>query len=193
MKIPVGLSNHHAHLNREDADVLFGEGHELTVRRPLKQLGQFACEECVDIIINGVKLEHLRLIGPLRSYSQVELIERDCETLGIKPVYSDSGKLDGTIPVTLIGPNGTIKLEKGAFIANNHVHMSEKDLASFKVENLQKVTIVLENGEKINNVSVKSDDTCVLEFHIGKDEGETLGLNNGDEVTLEKEQTLVRK
>lgn len=187
MKVTVGLSNHHVHLTKEDADVLFGKDYELTVKRPLKQLGQFACEETVDVIINGVKLEHLRIIGPYRNYTQVELIERDSQTLGIKSLYSDSGKLEKTYAITLIGPIGMVNHDVGAFIANNHVHMSSEDLKLFGVQDKELVTIKTNNGNEIKNVYVKSDPSCVLEFHIGKDDGEKLGLQNGDEVEVVKQ------
>jgi propanediol utilization protein len=184
MKIPVGLSNHHVHVTREVGELLFGKGYELTCKRELKQIGEFACEEVVDIEINGNRLEHIRLIGPYRKYTQVELLKKDCDNLGVKKVRSDSGKLEGTIPFKLFGPKSTYEAKEGAFIANNHIHLSEKELKESGYNKGDFVRVATKEGKVINDIYIKSDPTCSIEFHINKDEGEALGLTLGDEITI---------
>ena len=183
-KIIVGLSNHHVNLSREVCDILFGKNYELKVKRNLKQLGQYACEETVDVYINNFLIPHVRIIGPCRAYTQVELLERDCINAHVTPLYSNSGELEGTLPFTLIGPCGEYKGICGAFIANNHIHFSKNDLEEFGLENGQIVNVKAENGKIIENVIVKSDDTCVLEFHLNKDDGEVNNINSFDEVEI---------
>ncbi len=189
MKIPVGLSNHHVHVTREVGYILFGNEHELTLKRELKQIGEFACEETVDIIINGIKLEHVRLIGPYRKYTQVELLDKDCDLFNVEHVRKNSGEIENTIPFTLVGPNGEYSFDTGAFIANNHLHFSKEELEQTTLKKGDIVKVITKDGKIINNIFVKSDETCSLEFHIGKDEGENYNLQLGDyvEVFMEKD------
>lgn len=184
MKIPVGLSNHHIHVTREVGEILFGKGYELTCRRELKQIGEFACEEVVDVVINGKTVEHVRLIGPYRDYTQVELLERDCKLLGVESVRGNSGNLEDTLSYKLIGPAGSYESKSGAFVANNHIHLSESELKEFGLEVEDIVEVATEEGKVINDVQIKSDPSCSLEFHLNKDEGEALGLEQGDMVTI---------
>ncbi len=184
MKIQVGLSNHHVHITKETANIIFGENYELTIKRPLKQLGQFASEETVSVVVNNVTFENIRIVGPYRKYNQLELLKKDFKVLNINEVWSDSGKLENTLPFTIIGPKGKVSFNKGAFIARNHIHFSNKDLIKFNVKPTDILTVKSDNGSIINNVVVKSDDTCSLEFHLNKDEGELLNINNFDNVTI---------
>ena len=176
MNIKVGVSNHHVHLTKEALDILFGKDYELTNKRNLVQKGQYACEETVDIVCNNKKLEHLRIIGPCRSYTQVELLKRDCEYFGIDAPVRNSGDLNGSQTVDIIGPNGVYHAIESTIIANTHIHMSAEDLKTFKVNNKDLVKVKFENGVYMDNVTIKSDETCVLELHINKDEAEKLGI-----------------
>ncbi len=184
MKIPVGLSNHHVHVTREVGEILFGKGHELTCKRELKQIGEFACEEVVDVIINGKTLEHVRLIGPYRKYTQVELLDRDCDMLGAEHIRRNSGNIEGTIAFELVGSNGKYSSTYGAFVANNHVHLSESEAKEMNLKAGEIVEVATSNGDVIDNVFIKSDPSCSVEFHLNKDEGEALGIALGDEVTI---------
>lgn len=183
-KIVVGLSNHHVHLSKEVCDILFGKDYELCVKRKLKQLGQFACEETVDVYINNYLIPHVRIIGPFRNYTQVELLESDCKNANMEVIFSDSGRLENTMPFKLVGPKGEYICNTGAFVANNHIHFSAKDLEDFNLNNGDIVNVKTKDNIIIKNVKVKSDDTCVLEFHLNKDNGEDMHIQTFDEVEI---------
>ena len=184
MKIKVGISNHHVHLSREAADILFGEGYELTVKSNLLQKEQFAANEQVTLERNGKKLEHIRIVGPIRPYTQVELLEKDNEYFGIKAPVRASGDLENSESLMIVGPKGTYMANSCVIVANRHLHMSAEDLKTFNVENKQIVRLKTKDGIVMDNVTVKSDETCVLEYHMNKDEAMDLGIENGDEVEL---------
>ena len=176
MNINVGVSNHHVHLTREVLNILFGEGYELTNKRDLVQSGQFACEETVDLECNGKVLEHVRIIGPCRNYTQVELLERDCLFFGINAPIRTSGDLSGSETITIIGPKGKYVARESTIVADRHIHMSKEDLVTFNVNKGDTVSVKCENGVILNDVHIKSDETCKLEFHMNKDEAEKLGI-----------------
>ena len=184
MKIKAAISNHHVHLTRKALDVLFGEGYELHNKRDLTQKGQFAAEETLTIEINGKQLEHIRIVGPCRPYTQVELLERDNEYFGIEAPVRDSGDLVGSENATLIGPNGKMYARESTIVADRHIHMSSEDLITFKQKAKNIVTIKCDNGVVLDNVHIKSDDTCVLEYHMNKDEAEELGIETGMEIEI---------
>lgn len=184
MKIKVGVSNHHVHLTKEALFILFGDDYELHNKRDLLQKGQFAAEETVDLECNGKKLEHIRIIGPCRNYTQVELLERDNEYFGINAPVRSSGDLANSENMTIIGPKGIYFAQASTIVADRHIHMSEEDLKVFNVHKGDNVIVKCDNGVMMDNVHIKSDDTCVLEFHINKDEAEDLGIETGMEVTI---------
>jgi putative phosphotransacetylase len=177
--IKVGVSNHHVHLTKKDLYTLFGEGYELHNKRDLVQIGQFAAEETVTLERDGKTLEHIRIIGPCRNYTQVELLERDNEYFGIKAPIRTSGDLSGSEWINIIGPNGSIKALESTIVADRHIHMSREDLITFNVHKGQTVKVKYENGVVLGNVHIKSDPTCKLELHMNKDEAERLGIETG--------------
>jgi propanediol utilization protein len=182
--IKVGVSNHHIHLTREDLDTLFGKGYELTKKRDLVQIGQFAAEETVTLERDGKALEHIRIIGPCRSYTQVELLDRDNEYFNIKAPIRDSGDLKGSEWINIIGPVGRIHALESTIVADRHIHMSKDDLVKFNVHKGQIVKVKYENGVVLGNVHIKSDPTCKLELHMNKDEAERLKIETGMGVTI---------
>ena len=182
--IKVGVSNHHIHLKREDLDTLFGVGYELTNKRDLVQKGQFACEETVTLERNGKVLEHIRIIGPCRPYTQVELLEKDNEYFGIKAPVRDSGDLLGSEWIDIIGPKGKIRAKESTIVADRHIHMSSEDLVNFHVNRGDIVKVKYQNGVVLGDVHIKSDPTCVLELHMNKDEAESLGIETGMSVEI---------
>ena len=184
MKIKVGVSNHHIHVTRETLDILFCKGYELHNKRDLVQKGQFAAEETVTLECNGKQLEHIRIIWPCRTYTQVELLERDNEYFGIQAPVRDSGDLEGSENATLIGPNGVYYAKESTIVADRHIHMSAEDLITFNQKDKNIVTISCENGVVMDNVHIKSDETCVLEYHMNKDEAEELGIETGMEIKI---------
>jgi putative phosphotransacetylase len=182
--IKVGVSNHHIHLTEKDLFTLFGEGYKLTNKRDLVQKGQFACEETVTLERDGKILEHIRIIGPCRSYTQVELLDRDNEYFGIKAPVRTSGDLAGSEWINIIGPVGSVHALESTIVADRHIHMSAEDLVSFGVEKGQTVKVRYENGVVLDDVHIKSDPTCVLELHMNKDEAESLGIETGMSVEI---------
>ena len=179
MDIKVGVSNHHVHLTEKDLYTLFGEGYKLTEKRKLLQLGQFAAEETVTLERNGKVLEHIRVIGPTRNYTQVELLERDNEFFGIKAPVRTSGDLSGSETIDIIGPKGRVHAVESTIVADRHIHMSKDDLIHFNMHKGQTVKVRYENGVILGNVHIKSDETCVLELHMNKDEAERLKIETG--------------
>ncbi len=184
MDIKVGVSNHHIHVTRETLDILFGKNYELTKKRDLVQIGQFAAEETVTLERNGKTLEHIRIIGPCRNYTQVELLEKDNDYFGIKAPVRTSGDLAGSETMDIIGPQGRVHAVESTIVADRHIHMSAEDLITFGVEKGQTVTVEYENGVVLGDVHIKSDPTCKLELHMNKDEAECLGIETGMSVKI---------
>lgn len=183
MNIKVALSNHHVHLTKEVLEILFGKNYELTIKRMLVQKGQFASSETVILEKNGKRLEHIRIVGPCRTYTQVELLKKDCEFLGINPPVRKSGDLKNSETITIIGPLGKYEAKESTIIADTHIHMSSEDLKKFNVMNEQIVSVNI-NGILFNDVAIKSDESCVLECHMNKDLAEQLNIENGMEVKI---------
>ncbi len=179
MTILVGVSNHHVHLTKESVSILFGEGYELTKKRDLVQLGQFVCNETVALEKNGKTLENIKIIGPCRTYNQVEFLDSDNEYFNTKAPVRSSGDLDNSESITIIGPKGKIDLKDGVIVSNTHIHMSKEDLLSFNKNNKDIVKVKFDNGVVLDNVVIKSDDTCKLELHINKDIANKLNIETG--------------
>ena len=123
-EVKIGLSNKHLHLQKEHIEILFGKGHELTPTKPLVQPGQFACEEKVDIVGPKNTLKGIRVLGPARPETQVEVAMTDARTLGIKAPVRESGKLEGTPGCKIVGPCGEVEIDHGVIVALRHVHLS---------------------------------------------------------------------
>lgn len=181
-KVEVGLSNKHLHLKEEDIETLFGKGHALTPTKPLKQPGQFACEEKVDIVGPKGTLKGVRVLGPARPETQIELAMTDSRAIGVSAPIRESGKLDGTPGVKLVGPAGEVQLDHGAIVALRHVHLSIAQAMEAGVKDKQFVCIKFEGdrGLIFDNVLVRSGDGHDSEIHLDTDEGNAAGLNNGD-------------
>ncbi len=184
MNIKIGVSNHHVHLTKEVLETLFGKGYELTPKRYLTQKGQYACEETVTLKKGKKVLEHVRIIGPCRKYTQVELLERDNEYFNLDSPVRKSGDLIGSETITIVGPKGEHEAVESTIIADRHIHMSASDLETFKRHNDEVVSVKVENGVTLDDVHIKSDESCVLEMHMNKDEAEKLGIETGMEVII---------
>ncbi|MDR2457353.1 MAG: phosphate propanoyltransferase, partial [Clostridiales Family XIII bacterium] len=168
MKVPVGISNRHIHLSKKDLNTIFGPNYELTPIKDLSQPGQFACKETVTVAGPKGAIEKIRILGPVRNETQVEILAGDCFKLGIKKVVRLSADLDGSPGVTIIGTKGSVYLEKGAIVAKRHIHMTEKDAAILGYKDGQIVGIKVSGdragtyGETIIRVSNSS----ALDCHI---------------------------
>ncbi len=184
-QVPAGISNKHIHLSRKDMDVLFGEGTELTKKSDLKQPGQFAAAE--QVTIEGPKgSAKLRVLGPFRKETQVELAMTDCRTLGVNASIRQSGDLEGTPGIKIIGPAGTVEIEKGVIVALRHVHLSAAQAAEAGVVDQQIVSVKIggERGLVFDNVVVRCGDAHTAEFHVDTDEGNAAKLGNNDMVEI---------
>lgn len=171
-KIPIGVSARHVHLAQAEVEQLFGENYQLTPKFELSQPGQFAAEETVVIAGPKGSIERVRILGPARSLSQVEVSWTDAMKLGIKPPLRISGDIQGSSPVTLIGPKGSVVLNEGLIIAQAHIHMSPEDSAKFNVVDGQSVQIKVEGIRPIilSNVVIRVSERYRLEMHIDTDE-----------------------
>lgn len=184
--IPVGISNRHVHLAQQDVEALFGKGYTLTPLKPLRQPGQFAAEECVTIVGPKGSLKNVRVLGPTRPVTQLEVSRADCFTLGIKAPVRESGQLEKAGDALLVGPKGHVDLHSQVICAWRHIHLSPQDARRLNVINGQKVS-VRSTGERqltFDEVVVRVRDDFALEFHIDTEEANAAGLKNGTQVTL---------
>ena len=167
MKLPIALSNRHVHLSQADIEALFGAGHELTHFKPLSQPGQYACEEKVDLVGPKGTIKGVRVLGPARPSTQVEISLADGFALGIKAPIKESGDIAGTPGVKLVGPAG-------------------EDAARFGVTDKQivKVRTFGPRAVVFENVLVRANANFALEMHVDVEEGNAAGVRNGEEVEL---------
>ena len=190
LSIPVGISNRHIHLSREDLDTLFGKGYELTPIKDLSQPGQYACKEQLTIIGPSMRpIEGVRVLGPIRKQSQVEISVTDSFVLKVKPPVRESGSLAGSAPITIIGPKGIVTLSEGCIIANRHIHMAPADAARFGVKDGDYIDVDAMTGTKRTRwfeVQVRVSDKFCLEMHVDTDDANAVGFKNGSRVTVVK-------
>ncbi len=187
--VPVGVSNRHIHLSNEHVEVLFGKGYELTPFKDLSQPGQYACKELLTIVGPSLRpIENVRVLGPVRSASQVEISRTDSFALKVKPPVRESGDIAGSAPITIIGPKGVVTLKEGCIIANRHIHMSEDEGKAFGLKDGDYVTVEA-NGERrttFYDVQVRVNKAFRLEMHIDTDDANAAGIGNGAKVKIVK-------
>lgn len=184
--LPIALSNRHIHLSQGDIETLFGEGYELTKLKDLSQPGQYACDEKVDVVGPKNMIKGVRVLGPARNKTQIEVSIADSFILGVQPPVRDSGDLAGSPGVKIVGPKGEVELSEGVIVAARHIHMHTSDAENFGVVDKQRVN-VRTKGERavvFENVLVRAHETYALEMHVDVDEGNAAGLKNGDMVEL---------
>ena len=185
--VPVGVSNRHIHLTREHLDILFGKGYELTPLKDLSQPGQYACKELLTIVGPSLRpIENVRVLGPLRKQSQVGISRTDSFVLKVKPPVRESGKLDGSAGITIIGPKGVVSLAEGCIIANRHIHMSVEEGAAFGLKDGDYVTVEAdgERRTRFYDVQVRVNEAFRLEMHIDTDDANAAGIGNGAKVRI---------
>ena len=189
MTVPIGISNRHIHLSREHVETLFGKGYELQKLKDLSQPGQFACKETLTIIGPSMRsIENVRVLGPERSSTQVEISRTDSFQLKVKPPVRESGKISGSAPMTIIGPRGVVTIDEGCIIANRHIHMSLEDGERFGVKDCDYVTVDLQGERKSTfyDVQIRVHKDFRLEMHIDTDDANAVGVKNGDKVIIRK-------
>jgi putative phosphotransacetylase len=191
--IPVGVSNRHIHLSQKDVEALFGPGYTLTVMKWLSQPGEFAAQETVTIVGPKNEIRNVRILGPARSQTQVEISRSDSFVLGVKAPLRMSGDLKGTPGIKIVGPKGEITIDEGVIVAQRHIHMTPADAIRFGVAD-REVVQVKTTGERslvFGEVIVRVKESYALDFHIDTDEANAAGLKTGDTVELVK--TAVRE
>ena len=187
-QVPVGVSARHIHLTQEHVEALFGEGYRLTKKKDLMG-GQYACNETVTIV--GLKLraiENVRVLGPVRKASQMEISATDAMKLGIAAPIRESGNVEGSAPVAVVGPKGVIYLKEGCIVAMRHIHMSPADASAAGVSDGDIVSVKADNerGTIFNQVKIRVDSSFTLEMHIDTDEANASRIKTGDKVTILK-------
>lgn len=187
--VPVGVSNRHIHLSKEDLETLFGAGYQLTPIKDLSQPGQFACKEQLTIIGPSLRpIEGVRVLGPVRKESQVEISRTDSFTLKVKPPVRESGDIKGSAPITIVGPKGTVTLKEGCIIANRHIHMSDEEGKVFGLNDGDYVTVEIDGERRTTfyDVQVRVNKAFRLEMHIDTDDANAAGIGNGFKVRIVK-------
>ncbi len=185
-QIPLGISNRHVHLSSEDLAILFGSDFQLTKLKDLSQPGQYASEQKVTLVgPNGV-IEDVRILGPTRSKTQVEISVSDCFKLGIKAPIRDSGDLVGSASVTLVGPKGSVTIPEGTIIAARHIHMHTSDAVRFGLKDGERVNVKVLGPRALAffEVLVRVSDKYKLEMHVDTDEANAACLKNSQNVEL---------
>ena len=185
MNINVGISNRHVHLTKEVKDILFGKDYELEVKRELIQTGEFASTSKVTLKTDKGIIDGVRVIGPIRNYTQVEILKSDEEVLGLHTSERNSGELENTPGITLIGPLGEVHVPSCVIIANRHIHMTEEDALRFNVKN-DEIVSVKKDDTIIDNVHIKIKNNYVLECHLDRDDEIKYNIHTGDKVEIIK-------
>jgi len=171
--IPVEVSNHHVHLTRDSLDILYGKNYELSKLRDLSQPGEFASNEQVSLVGANMKfMEKVRIVGPLRDYTQAELSITDGYLLGLDLPTRISGNIEGSPPIIIIGPKGILTLSQGAIRAARHIHMTPEDAESFQVKNGEKVNVEVSgrHGVIYKDVTIRISQKSKLALHLDTDE-----------------------
>lgn len=176
--VPVGISNRHIHLSQADLDQLFGAGYQLTPMKELSQLGQFACKETVTICGPKGAIEKVRVLGPVRKETQIEIVAGDCFKLGVKAPAKLSGDLAGTPGITVVGPRGSVQTAQGLIVAQRHIHMAPADAQAYGVQDGQIVKIRVSGlrGGIYDNVAIRVTTSSKLECHLDTEEANAMGV-----------------
>ena len=184
--IKVGVSARHVHLSQKDLETLFGKGYELTPKKRLMG-DQFAAEECVTLVSPSLRsIQGVRVLGPVRKDSQVEVSRTDTFTLKISPPVRPSGEIKGSAAIALVGPKGSVFLNEGCIIANRHIHMTPADAEKYGVKDNDIVDVEIQNSKptKFYNVQVRVREDFDTEMHIDTDDANACAIRNGDLVKI---------
>lgn len=191
-RVPVAISARHVHLSEEDLYLLFGTGYELSVHRDISQPGQYAAQETVTIEGNKGNLENVRVVGPVRAETQVEISRTDAFALGMDVPVKPSGNLAGTPGIRIRGPKGVLELAKGIIVADRHIHMTPRDAAQFGCSDGEKVHVRV-GGVKpgiLGGVIIRVSPASSLELHLDTDDANAFFLNNGDLLEVIKKENF---
>ena len=180
--VPVSVSARHIHVSQEHVEILFGKGYELTEFKPLSQPGQYAANETVAVIGSKGQFDKVRILGPVRPETQLEISMTDSFAIGVKAPVRESGSIEGTPGITIKGPAGEVTIDKGVIVAARHIHFHTSDAAKWGIEDKQllKVRLGGDRGLVLENVLARVSDSFALDMHIDTDEANAAGARNGD-------------
>lgn len=187
-QIKIGVSQRHVHLSREDLDTLFGKGYELTKKKVLMGR-EFASNEVVTLVGPSLKaIENVRVLGPVRKHTQVEISRTDTFVLKVSPPVRPSGQVEGSERIVIVGPKGSVYLKEGVIIANRHIHLTPEYAQKHGIHDNDLVDVLVEGIKptKFYDVQVRIRDDFNTEMHIDTDDANSAGLKNGDRVTIIK-------
>ncbi len=186
LAITVNVSARHVHLSKEHLEILFGKDYTLTPIRDLMQPGEFAAKETVMVIGPKGVIQNVRVLGPVRKDTQVEISKTDGYTLGIDAPVRESGNIEGTPGCVLVGPMGAVRIEQGVICALRHIHMPEDVAKEWNIKNNQLVQVETCGKRRVifDKVLVRVSPNFVLEMHVDTDEANAAGIKNGDKVFL---------
>lgn len=183
-KVNVGVSHHHVHLTEDTYNKLFDE--PLTKDKDLKQIGQFASNQYVDILVNDKIIEHVRIVGPFRKYNQVEITYGDTYKLKVYPPVRKSGDLKDALDVTLRTSKASINVNNALIIADRHIHMNKEDATKYNVLDNDKVKLHFTGVKRgILEASIKVSDDGYFECHLDDDDANAFMIKTGDEIVFE--------
>ncbi len=184
--VKIGVSQRHIHLSREDLDVLFGKGYELTPKKVLMGK-EFASNEVVTLVGPSLKaIENVRVLGPVRKNTQVEISRTDTFVLKVSPPVRPSGEIKGSEKLVVVGPKGSIYLKEGVIIANRHIHLTPEFAKDLKLKDNDYVDVVIDGVKptKFYDVQIRVREDFNVEMHIDTDDANSSGLKNGDVVHI---------
>ena len=179
-KILVEISARHVHVSEEHLAILFGEGYKLTPKKDLSQPAQYACEERVDLVGERGTLKNVTILGPTRPFSQVEITATEARTLGVKALIRESGLIDGTFGCTLVGPKGSVVLDKGVIVAKRHIHVTPTEAQAFGVSDKEIIMVKVTSDDRsliYGDVVVRVSEKFAAAMHIDTDEANAAGLS----------------
>lgn len=185
-QVPVGVSARHIHLSQEHIDILFGQGYQLTELKPLSQPGQFAAQETVAVVGPKGRFDKVRILGPARGSTQIEISRTDTFALGIAAPVRESGNIAGTPGAKVIGPAGEVELEEGVIVAARHIHFHTSDAEKWGIKDKQMLRVRVK-GERpliFEDVIARVSDSFALDMHIDTDEANAAGVQNGGEAVI---------
>jgi propanediol utilization protein len=185
-QVPVGISSRHVHLTQNDLETLFGKGYELHPMKDLSQPGQYASEEQVNLVGPKGRINKVRVLGPIRKYTQVEISRTDSFVLGVTPPIRDSGDLEGTPGIVIEGPKGTLEIPSGVICAQRHLHLSPAEAEQLGLKDKEYIS-VRANGDRalvFERVFTRVHPQFAMDLHIDTDEANAACLKNGDKVTI---------
>lgn len=191
-QVPIGVSNRHVHLCEKDLNILFGDGYKLTKKSQLKQPGQFAANEVVTIRGKKGQFEKVRILGPVRTKTQVEISITDSFKLGVKSMVKQSGHLNNTPGIKIIGPKGEVDIPQGTIVALRHIHLTPAMARNLKLKDNDAIEVQTLGERKgiMGNVLVRVSEKSSTEMHIDVDEANAFELKNNDIAIIKKKQVI---